>query len=300
MSALNDKINSYAIKRGIEFNYSFVGTVPPISIPVTGTSPTKTWVRATSGDITYDELDGPIGGAGSWRFGASTLAAYYRSTVTQSFENEALNWDESGNLDTAPDYSVGFWFKIEAYPTSTSISIFTSSGGLGIPGINVNITSSGAISYVYNQSTARSTNGGIIQPQTWYYFAFVVEAGIAQMYLNGQKIISDIPFVNPITNYSQTLMFSGSTSAQNKNTAFNISNYYLAEPNIINEQEIIEIWQVGSTDPNQGTGYDVKYYNGTSWEQSVAQKYYDGNAWVDWNNISEPKRWDGTQWINLS
>jgi hypothetical protein len=39
----------------------------------------------------------------------------------------------------------------------------------------------------------------------------------------------------------------------------------------------------------------VKYYDGTDWQTSSAQKVWDGVSWVDWNH----KYWNGTAWIDL-
>lgn len=39
----------------------------------------------------------------------------------------------------------------------------------------------------------------------------------------------------------------------------------------------------------------VRYWNGTAWVDSSAQKVWNGTAWIDWDH----KYWNGTQWISL-
>ena len=55
---------------------------------------------------------------------------------------------------------------------------------------------------------------------------------------------------------------------------------------------IADIYNAGITAPSVRT---VKYYDGSSWQTSSAQKVWNGTAWVDWT----AKRFDGSAWINV-
>lgn len=39
----------------------------------------------------------------------------------------------------------------------------------------------------------------------------------------------------------------------------------------------------------------IKYYDGTSWQTSSAQKVWNGSAWIDWSK----KYYDGSQWVTI-
>lgn len=44
-----------------------------------------------------------------------------------------------------------------------------------------------------------------------------------------------------------------------------------------------------------GAPRTVKYYDGTTWQTSSAQKVYNGTNWIDW----DAKRWDGVYWTTV-
>jgi hypothetical protein len=61
-------------------------------------------------------------------------------------------------------------------------------------------------------------------------------------------------------------------------------------------QEIYDNWQATAYPKYYGpAGTQVKYYDGTTWQTSSAQKVWNGSAWVDWDAY----RWDGTSWIAI-
>jgi hypothetical protein len=288
-SALNTKINSYALERGIEFDSAYPTTSPYIS-PRTGTNPFGNWTKNQTANIVWEPTVGPAGGSGSWKLQISTVTAtesWVRGTV-------ATNSELLGVADK--NWSTGFWFKLDTLPTGTSTSAMTlhhfgDSGGGYIAYISG--TNSSNPGKIYIQQTGI---GGIEQmhPNSlvvgqWYYFAATRDNTDMRFYLNGTLIFSG--YTNSTGSLS-TLMW-GDTSARVFNGSWNISNYYLAPLSVIGVNQIAEIWTVGSTTPS--TGRTVKYYNGTAWVNSSAQKVYNGTAWVDWN----AKKYDGTAWVTI-
>ncbi|NBQ17264.1 hypothetical protein EBU24_03035, partial [bacterium] len=104
-SALNTKINSYALERGIEFSETY--SLTPTR---TGSNPLGTYILSNTPDPAYESTVGPIGGSGSWKFVSKSAGSVrFRTTST----NEWL-----GVNDT--DYTQGFWFSVGSIPSLTS------------------------------------------------------------------------------------------------------------------------------------------------------------------------------------
>ena len=287
-SALNTKINSYALERGIEFDSTYP-TVSPFIGPRTGTSPLGNFGKNTTGNIVWEPTVGPIGGSGSWKLQMSTTTAtnsYVRGTTASATEL-------AGMADN--DWSVGFWFKLNDLPTGnslTALGLLT----LGDSSSGVTISISGpSSSHGVRLYVVKNLYGGItnIHPNAlvtnrWYYFAVTRSGNAHSLYLDGSNIFT---FNSSTTGTASTLMW-GDTSARVFNGSWNISNYYLAPTSVIGPTQISEIWTTGSTPPSTRT---VKYWNGTSWVDSIGQKVWNGTAWVDWN----AKRFDGSAWVNV-
>lgn len=241
MSNLNNKINSFPLERGTEYNQTF--TTTPTR---TGTNPTTTSVSQNStSNIVYDAASGPIGGAGSWNLQFSSTAAtnsYVRYTVCGS--TELL-----GNADN--NYSTGFWFKINQLPTNTASNIIFSLGttsnsnGLGVSIYGASAASAGKLLISFNGGSITTTTA--ITVGAWNYFAFTRNAGAINIYVNNVAILSN--WSSPIgSSTASTLMF-GNTSATSTTTncSWNISNYYFAPETVIGVPQIADIWTAGTT-----------------------------------------------------
>jgi hypothetical protein len=286
-SALNTKINSYALERGIEFDSAYPTTSPYIGAR-TGTNPLGNYTKNQTANIVWEPTVGPVGGSGSWKLQISTVTAtnsWVRGTV-------ATNTELLGTADK--NFSTGFWFKLDTIPTGTSLTsmmlqTFGDSAGGYIAYISGSASSNPGKLYISQQGI-----GGIqdLYPAfvvgQWYYFAVTRDNTTMKFYINGTMIFSGY---TSSTGSLSTLMW-GATSAQVFNGSFNISNYYLAPLSVIGPTQISEIWTVGITPPSTRT---VKYFNGTSWVDSIGQKVWNGTAWVDWN----AKRFDGSTWVNV-
>lgn len=240
MSQLNDKINSYALERGIEF----IDT-PSITPTRTGSNPLGTYTKSTAG-IILEPSTGPVGGSGSWNMAVSTVTAnnaFLRATTASTTEL-------AGAGDS--DYSVGIWFKINGFPTGTSataLSLFTFGAVSANAGFGVFITGSThatqpskiQVQFVGTQNYITDT----LSTGVWYYLA-VTRIGDAanniKIYLNGAlKLTKSNSNVT-----APAILTFGSSSAGVFNNSFNISNYYQAPTSQINATEIGEIWTAGS------------------------------------------------------
>ena len=283
-SNLHNKINSYAIERGISMDEAW-----SVSPTRTGTNPIATFTTNTGTKISYS-TDGPIGGNGSWS------VPYNITTANNGFltNTTASTTELLGIFDN--DWSIGFWFKIPVLPpatANTAVSLLTLGGG-GQGGVIINITGSAHATnpsqLMFDTANNFTYNGTTINANTWYYLA-VTRAGSGnnnhKIYLNGTEVKT---FYDPGTGTTQQTFTIGSSAARGSNGTFYISNYYLAPTSVIGPTQIAEIWSAGSTLPRT-----VKYFNGTSWVNSSAQKVWNGTAWVDWN----AKRFDGSAWVNV-
>lgn len=242
MSALSDKINSYALNRGIAFEEAF-STTPTR----TGNNPLISAFTKNTGTSTIYESFGPLGGNGSWNMPISTTSA----------NNGYLRAPTSGTTELANvsdgDYSVGIWFKINSMPGGTSniaipLLTFGSTSSLGFGSYISGSTAANPSRLVITSNSVNYFSPSQIQGGTWYYLA-VVRAGNTgtnmTAFLNGTQIAS---FSNTNTGFSQTWMLGNtSANAAGVNGSWNFSNYYLTDSATINSTQIGEIWTTGST-----------------------------------------------------
>lgn len=286
-SALNTKINSYALERGIEFDQAF--TLTPTR---TGTNGNGIFTQNSLGGTVYEPTVGPAGGSGSWKFVLSNV------TNTTSYIRNATNTNVTECLGMSDgDFSVGVWFKIPALPAGTNngaMAIFVASAptttgySCGISGS----TSTYPSKLTFNPGTGGSSFYSSITPtvNVWHYVAIVKTGNTASYFYDGQLVGTGTGLS---TGGSVTAITHGSTAYGGTNPmTMNYSNYYLTTSSAIGATQIAEIWAVGRTPPYTRT---VKYYDGSSWQTSSAQKVWNGTAWIDWN----AKKYDGTSWVTI-
>lgn len=301
MSVLNDKINSYTLERGIEFNEPY--TLTPTR---TGSNPLGTWALQNSPAPTFEPTVGPPGGAGSWRFNCPTSGAPRFNTTNA---NELL-----GIADE--DWTMGFWFKMSALPTLTtpSASVF----GINVFGVTPSSVSAGwQVNMVPTNSTATYTfpanQGGavvplagrllyilggqydvyspVLEPNTWYYIA-CRRVGTSQSgYFNGQllKTVSN----GELNATPARITFSSSSHQGTNSPQIWISNFHYSTSASVTANAISEIYTAGSTGPITN---NVKYWNGTAWTVPTNKYQWDGINWVPMVG----KYWNGTAWTNLT
>ena len=242
MSALSNKINSYALERGIAFEETF--SLTPTR---TGTNPLGTFTANTGTQITYESGITPLGGDGSWKIPLSTTVAN-NGNITNS---TATTTELLGLFDN--EYSFGFWFRLDQLPTGTSATpiVLMTLGSGNSSGMIITVTGS---NFTTNPSQLRfDTANNVVfyntalEAQRWYYLAVRRTATTGtnnhQVYIDGSLAFS---FTEPGSSAVATFRV-GQTSASSINSFWNISNFYLAPSSIIGATEIGEIWTTGST-----------------------------------------------------
>lgn len=243
MSLLNDKINSYAIQNGIEFNQAWSN--PPVQTGTVQETNTSFW-QVLGLTPVYESSVGPPGGAGSLR-GVS----FYDPVTPQNSYNSRIR-NNGGSILTQfndNDVSTGLWFKYNAFPGNLSTT--TVFGAFFVNPSNAYFalgTSYDNTNQVHKLRLIESNLGAITDLMTtadtnWHYFAFRRSGNNAYYYLDGQLVHSR---TGNLDSLSATQIQFGPTQGAD----MNFSNFYVASFNEIDETDVAEIWTVGSTNPN--------------------------------------------------
>jgi hypothetical protein len=239
-SALNTKINSYTLNRGIEFDEGVSNTPTR-----TGTNPLGSFVRSSyPGTILYESSDGPAGGSGSWQFNRfAGQETYLRATFASSSELAGI----SDN-----DWSVGFWFKVDQLPTGTSPTEFQLFGILpNASGMLITIVGSSNTVEPSKIRFSSVTNSAVYPDYTveageWTYIAMTVTSTTVKAFVNGQLYLTN----TRVNESSATELIFGKSASSSYNSTFNLSNFYLTSTAQISDDEILEIWEVGANIEN--------------------------------------------------
>jgi hypothetical protein len=231
MSILNDKINSYAIETGIEFNEAYQ-LVPTQTGSITETNSTY-WVKVGR-DPVYESNVGPNGGSGSWKFvNNSTNGCYFRTSggsIVSRINDQ--------------DFSSGVWIKFNELPTNVdaSTTVMTIAPG-ATSGSNIGWKT------FANGSTPRFIvlNSGVafievadIQLNTWYYIASRRANNVLTYYINGQSVYSETR-----TSTANGSLIGWNNSSTAVTASVNISNFYMASSSVIGPTQIEEIYAAG-------------------------------------------------------
>lgn len=159
-----------------------------------------------------------------------------------------------------------------------------------------------------------ATANGAITTNQWYFLTFVIRtANIAdnvKFYKEAtQQVISPTRYqgtwstseTNPLQlgtgfmNYS-TATYGGVTAGAMESFNGWIGDFLMYDT-ILSDQQILDNFDATKS-KYFGTTRTVKYYDGTTWQNSSDQKYWNGTNWVAWNNVAS-YRWDGTNWVTV-
>jgi hypothetical protein len=235
------------------------------------------------------------------------------------------------SLFTSGEYSVEFWLKMAGKPSQPRSFIGTNQITANLPNgyIDIQMDSNGIprVTQSYKSTATTYLSGSVtgtslpavtdaqlnMHPGTgvnnfcddkWHHIVYTfsksdswASAGsfTGNVYMDGMRINT-----RNFTNTSgwldgttpQTYLRLGSAlnapSVTNGTASIAAIAFY---PRRITETEIEHHYLAG-TDYLENTR-TVRYFNGTSWINSSAQKVWNGTAWVDWN----AKRYDGSNWV---
>jgi hypothetical protein len=242
-SALNTKINSYAIERGIEMSETYssnptrTGSVTPVT--------NAYGVTNTSYPPIYESSVGPSAGAGSWKFNFSSTASSNTRLSTTSVSTEYPGVTDG-------DWVFGFWFSFSKYPAVNNV-IIASIGNSTANGVTINyngstnsitgnrgkfsISTAGGLSTTYSSNTITDTG--------WHYIAVrrVTSPSIMYyLYIDGAQVAS----ASGTSTTASTTWSIGSSSTQTDNYTINISNYHFGTSSVLDATAIAEIWTAGN------------------------------------------------------
>ena len=245
-SALNTKINSYALERGIEFDESY-----RTNITRTGSNSLGSYSLANSPEPVYEPTVGPVGGSGSWKFvSAPTNSPRFSTTSAQEL---------AGINDR--DYTQGFWFKVSALPELVTPDI-------GVSGITLfampPATTIGWTTFIAPTNTTATQDGTslggkllvlcavgtymvgpTVVPDKWYYLAIRRIGTSFEMYVDGSLVATA---TNTAASQLEQRIAFGSLGNQPNVANYNfwISNFHQSTSSVIDATAIAEIWAVGS------------------------------------------------------
>lgn len=235
-SALNTKINSYAIENGIEFDQA-VATVPT----QTGTVQENTssfWALLGNTPV-YEPTVGPIGGSGSWKFESSG------SNFSRLRNNGGAILPLSGD----GNYSIGFWAKandLRVDEFNNSVVLFAFQPNT-TQGFSINVTG-GTSPFPYSISLSAVgttiTTEFTMNTTDWYYFAVVKNGTNLDFYINNELKQTR---TNMQTANATVIGWGDNFISSSDSCSVNISNWYYASTSVIGPTQIGEIWQAGST-----------------------------------------------------
>lgn len=296
-SPLHQKINSYAIEKGIEFgNDNSLPRIETGSYPQTDATQ---WLTFGASNSVPNE-DGPGGGNYSHKFICNTGRRYRKLNINSDWYN-ALN---------DGDYTIGIWVKINPYT-------YAENQGALIFG-NVAVTSKGGwvlfvvtnssgfepltqLALNYPTSNTTSSNALLFDGQgansyveldRWYYIVIRrTDFTNMEIYLDGvlKHNLTGIfvPTANPLGFQFGSPVIAGNAPER---MSYNISNFHLSPSSVIGPTEIAEIYNVGKS-----INKPVHYFDGSAWQTNEL-----GSAFQPFALRRKLKRWNGNTWHEIN
>ena len=293
MSKLSEKINSYALEKGM-----ILGQSLNFPEPETGSYPQTTageWVIVGQGGGL--SVTGPRGQKPDAFTQRTSLQFFLNAGNRARFNFSPTNF---GQAFVDHNFSMGFWFRINDYTYANNLvgTLFgafpLTQGGFSI---SHNTVSTGISRIIVVNTNSQNT---VISPSTppsveipqneWHYVAFIRTGSTMDVYLNG---VYKTTMTGMITATAPNNLAFGNPSAQGTSPDFmsyNISNFYVTTPGVIGPTEIEQIWNAGNT------AKIINHYDGSAWEESYAQAVWTGSAW---STVPPTQYYNGTTWVNI-
>ena len=158
-----------------------------------------------------------------------------------------------------------FWVKFNSFTTYGAIHIpYTSPSGGGSPWFSANTESSSLWCYFGGNSPNYTRAGtGNLVTNTWYHFVYVWNNGVAQWYLNGEKIGNSVTYTTRtyIQNNADSTIGNSYTGSSWNGTPFNgsISDFRLYAT-ALSDADILELYRASAQIDNSGNllTYDIQ------------------------------------------
>jgi hypothetical protein len=239
MTILNDKINSYAIEKGIEFNETYV--LPPTETGSLSQNAAGDWTVITGVAPTYQSAVGPIGGGGSWKFDLSAGGTAGSRIRCNNAATLAIFNDR--------DYTAGCWVNFSQLPTGTAeasvpimlvSNIFTAGFGIYVSGATS--TYSNRFSVTTSSSAGNLDTGISCNANRWYFISVIVDGTSTKYYIDGVEVISATRTLST----NAAALFFGAPNSDSNNAILNISNAFIAPASTVTASNLAQIYTAGS------------------------------------------------------
>lgn len=289
MSQLSDKILSYSP----EMYRTLTEPVTPTTTSSSNLgSVTLTYgLAGVAGQTTYNS-DGPLGGgAGSWNLNQLYPTQFSNGITVNSSPTSVIS-----ALYSDRDTYQGMWFKFATSPsiasavrlmTSNASTAATNSGfSIGLisrsaGGFRINMTLSNGTSFFSTSGVSNVTDGN------WHYLAVRRYGNTFDVYVDG---VLEITGTSSVVSTTYSVNFGNGSGYNQSAYVMRMAHLHIGSTTNFTASAPMDIWLAGSTNART-----VKYFDGTTWQTSSAQKVWSGTAWVDWN----AKRYDGSAWVNV-
>lgn len=237
-------------------------------------------------------------------------------------------------ITSTAGFSFEFWYKVEPLPLNTDLRLMplvtintqnttavnlpveiriravtaAAAGGAGIGSIEARMPYPSGTNWLVGSETPGNTSTGLIRydDNLWHH-CVVTYSKVPNTASNTVTVYID-GILNSSRNYS-TLNWETFSPAYNANpaTIFFFGNFstmvadgrtdyldsFIAYSRVLPATEVRDHYFAWLNEP--GVTGAVRYWDGTSWVNSSAQKVWNGTAWIDWDH----RYWNGTQWISL-
>jgi hypothetical protein len=239
-SGLHNKINSFNIENGIEFDQGIIN--PPLPTQTGSIIENTSAYWSFQGRVaTHQSSIGPLGGSGSWQFRTDTI----NNCRLRNTGGAILTLSNDG------DYSIGFWAKINQLKTAntsdTAATIYTLDDS-GTHGFAVCVTGGASATpnrISFNSTLTTTVTDITVDTNAWYYFAITKTGSNLNFYVNNQLKATRTNMQN--ANASQQAWGDLSTT---ETFSVNISNFYFATTSVVGPTQIAQIWATGSVGPS--------------------------------------------------
>lgn len=310
MTRLTDKIRSYSVKNGIDFNEPFTGSWPTQYGPTSFSGGGQQIINANNG-LTSSANDGPFPGQYSWRFqNGNGKAARLRWS---SYGNQAT---PGANYVRPQNFTYSIWVRINSMDQNPfynrAYAEYTNYLNNGQPGSDDDWYQGWYMGYIKQTDPAQPNyNKPIINLYTGYQDIYIADDDKGQFLDYGKWYLTTIRktkinsttvevefMINGVVKQTRQHTYGDNAMAiydhgQSNNSVWvdhSLGCSFLGTNTDFPQSVIQEIYKYGA--PIQT---DVKYFNGTSWQTSSNQQVYDGSKWIP----MYANRWDGSAWQPL-